>query len=285
MERIDAHLHLWSLDDPAAYPWLGPELGPLYADHTPQMAESELRAGAIDGAILVQAADTLADTRFMLDVARDHDWVLGVVGWVDLCSPKTLEAQLDAWLQAGPLCGVRHLIHDDPREGFLEQPEVAASLALLAKHDIPLEIPDAFPRHLGQALRIAGEHPELRLVIDHLAKPPLASGDAAFHAWRETFTALGRLPQVFTKLSGLHIPGAAYDRRTLRPAFDVALEAFGPQKMMYGGDWPVSKLGGGYLPTQEVLVSLVETLSDDEQGSLWNGTARRVYPHLRPKIG
>ncbi|GAA1496605.1 amidohydrolase family protein [Paeniglutamicibacter kerguelensis] len=285
MERLDAHLHLWQIGDPGAYPWLTPDLGELYADFTPSMAEAELADSAVDGAILVQAADTLADTEFMLGVAAEYDWVLGVVGWVDLCAPQSLEDQLESWRGSGPFCGVRHLVHDDPRADFLERPDVSASLELLAKHDIPLDIPDAFPRHLDQALRVAARHPDLRIVVDHLAKPPLGSSDGAFAAWRDSFTRLAQLPQVFTKLSGLRIPHAGYDVSKLRPAFDVALEAFGPGRMMYGGDWPMTVPAGGYAPTLRVFETLVGTLAVAEQESLWAGTARRVYPNLRSKIG
>lgn len=285
MERIDAHLHLWQLDDPQAYPWLTPELGELYADHLPEEAAGELAENEIDGAILVQAADTLEDTAFMMRAAAEHPWVLGVVGWVDLEQPDVLEGQLETWRQAGPLCGVRHLVHDDPRANFLELPRVTQSLEVLAKNHIPLDVPDAFPRHLDQTIRMARHHPDLILVIDHLAKPPMGADAEAFDLWRETFSSLGALPQVFAKLSGLYVPGGAIEKRMLLPAFEVALESFGPARMMYGGDWPVSKPGGGYGPTRKLLGSLIDTLSADQQAEIWGRTARRVYPNIKLKVG
>lgn len=279
---IDAHLHVWRLPrDPGqgAYRWLTPDLGVLHRDYPAGEAGAELAAAGVGAAVLVQADDTLADTEMMLDVCARHAWAVGVVGWVRLDTPGEAAEQLARWTPNRYFRGVRHLVHDDPRPDFLELAAVRRSLVLLVAADLPLDIPDAFPRHLQQVADLAAAVPDLTVVVDHLGKPPLGDGpgSSAFTAWSEQLRAVARRPRTVAKLSGLRIPGARYDVATLAPAIDVALEAFGADRLMYGGDWPMTVPGGGYGPTLEVLRDYVSRLSPGEQDAIWHGTARRVY--------
>ncbi|MCM0618125.1 amidohydrolase family protein [Paenarthrobacter sp. TYUT067] len=278
---IDSHLHLWTLDTFVTggarhYPWLGPQYGELFRSFGEDEARQTLDAAGVRGAVLVQADDSVADTESMLAVAARNPWVFGVVGWIRLDAPADAAEQLDRFTAQAVFRGVRHLVHDDPRDDFLDLPPVRESLALVARRGLTLDIPDAFPRHLGSAVRLAREMPELTVVLDHLGKPPLAD-PSLMDLWRADFLALGREPNTVAKLSGLHLPGVDYTADALRPLFETALEAFGPGRLMIGGDWPVSTVGAPYGRTLDVLLELVSSLSPSEQDLVLEETAVRTY--------
>lgn len=272
--RIDAHLHLWDLTV-GRYSWLGPQHGALFSSFTAEQARAELDTAGIDSAILVQAEDSTGDTEFLLDTAAKHPWIIGVVGWVPLDDPASAGRELDRLQQNPVFRGVRHLVHDDPRDDFLELPEVRRSLALVAERDLSFDIPDAWPRHLGAVDELAAALPGLTIVVDHLAKPPL--GTPTFASWREQLARVAAHENTVAKVSGLRSPGVAYSTETVRPAWESALEFFGTGRLMYGGDWPMSVPVGGYQPTWGVLAELIGELSPDEQASLLSGTATATY--------
>ncbi|MGJ3191798.1 amidohydrolase family protein [Paenarthrobacter sp. FR1] len=278
---IDTHLHLWTLDTfvtggPRHYSWLGPQHGELFRSFGEDEAHETLDAAGVTGAVLVQADDTVADTESMLAVAERNPWVLGVVGWVRMDTPDQAAEQLDRFSTHSSFKGVRHLVHDDPRDDFLDLPAVRESLALVAQRGLAFDVPDAFPRHLGAVARLARDVPQLTVVLDHLGKPPLADV-VAMDAWRSDFKALGREPNAVAKLSGLHLPGVEYTADSLRPLFEEALAAFGPGRLMIGGDWPVSTLGAPYGRTLDVMLELVSSLSPAEQDAVLEETAIRTY--------
>ena len=274
VELVDAHLHVWDLSV-CRYPWLTPELGELYATYPPELAAEQLAASGITAAVLVQAEDSLAETGYLLSVADRHDWVAGVVGWLPLAEPDRARAALERLAVNPHFRGVRHLVHDDPRADFLDLPEVRASLRRVSAAGYPLDVPDAWPRHLAQAGRVARDVPDLTVVIDHLAKPPLGRPDEA--DWRKELARVGSSPNVVAKVSGLHLPGVPYSVQALRPAWETALEVFGPGRLMFGSDWPISVPHGGYRPTFDVLTALAAELSPTEQALVMSGTARSVY--------
>jgi L-fuconolactonase len=273
MTIIDAHLHLWDLDR-SAYSWITPEHGPLHTTITAERARAELDASGIDRAVLVQAEDSEADTEFMLDVAGRCDWVAGVVGWVRLDDTATTEKQLGRWLAHPAFCGVRHLVHDDPRDEFLALPAVRASLGLLAETGLPFDVPDAWPRHLAATAELAGALPRLTVVVDHLGKPP--SGPT-FGAWRAVLAEVAARPNTVAKVSGLQVRGAEFTVEAVRPAWEAALELFGPDRLIWGSDWPMTLLTAGYAGTWQVMSALIGELTAAEQESLLSGTATRVY--------
>lgn len=272
--RIDAHLHVWDLDR-SDYAWLTPEMGALHATFPPEQARAELDASGIDAAVLVQAEDSERDTELMLDVAGRHPWVVGVVGWVQLDDPVAAEQQLDTWQQHGAFCGVRHLVHDDPRNDFLSLPAVRRTLGLVAQRGLAFDVPDAWPRHLAATGQLAAALPHLRIVVDHLGKPPFGGPDWA--QWRRALADVAAHPGTTAKVSGLQMPGRPFSIDQVRPAWDAALELFGPQRLMWGSDWPLTVLGNGYLSTWQVMSRLISELSYDEQEMLLRGTATSVY--------
>ncbi len=272
---IDSHLHLWKLSE-GAYPWLTPDVGVLHQDFTALQAKVELDRAGVSAAILVQADDTLADTEWLLANARVHPWILGVVGWIQLDDPSRAESQLEQWQHEPFLVGLRHLVHNDPRDNFLSLPAVRQSLSTVAAAGLPFDIPDAFPRHLGAAAELARAVPALTVVVDHLGKPPLTDPDA-YPQWKRELTRCAELPNTVAKLSGLHIPGKGPSQAAIERAVEAALELFGADRLMYGGDWPMSVPTGGYQPTWEVLRGLVAALSAPEQQDILSTTAARTY--------
>jgi L-fuconolactonase len=271
---VDAHLHLWDLAR-GGYAWITPELGPLHTSIPPERARAELAGCGVGQAVLVQAEDTVADTEYMLEVAARSDWVAGVVGWVRLDDPDTAAAQLDRFCADPHFRGVRHLVHDDPRDDFLELPGVRTSLGMLAERSLPYDVPDAWPRHLAATAELAAALPELTVVVDHLGKPP--HGRPEFPEWRAVLADVAARPNTVAKVSGLQVVGTPFTAEVLRPAWDAALELLGPHRLMWGSDWPMTLRTAGYRGTWEVLSGLIDELTPDEQGTILAGTAGRVY--------
>lgn len=271
---VDSHLHLWDLSA-GGYGWLGPQHGELYRTFTPEEASRELASAGVDAAVLVQAEDSEHDTRFLLEIAERFGFVAGVVGWVRLDDPRTAEAQLDGYGGHPAFRGVRHLVHDDPREDFLDLPAVRRSLGLLAERGLPFDVPDAWPRHLPPVARLAADLPELTVVVDHLAKPPRGRGD--YRAWARCLRDVARRPNTVAKVSGLQAVGQPLTSAALRPVWELALEAFGPERLMFGSDWPMTLPHGGYSATWKVVCELAASLSPTEREQFFSGTAGTVY--------
>jgi L-fuconolactonase len=276
---LDAHVHVWDLAV-NSYPWLGPQHGGLYTNFTPDQAAEALAGCGIGAAVLVQAEDSTAETGYLLAVADRAPWVAGVVGWLPLADPRGTAASLEELRRHPRFCGVRHLVHADPRADFLDTAPVRESLRRVAAAGLPFDVPDAFPRHLTQTARLAEDVPELVVVVDHLAKPPL--GRPEMGEWRAQLRRVAAAPNAVAKVSGLRAPGSPYTVEAVRPAWEAALELFGPDRLMFGSDWPVTVPEDGhgpqgYRPTYEVLAALVAELPDGEQRAIMGGTARRVY--------
>lgn len=270
---IDAHQHYW---DPAAvaYPWMDPADAVLHRRYGPEDLAPHLERHGIDGTVLVQSADSDADTDSMLAIATAHHHVWGVVGYVPLEDPDRLVARLDT-LRSEPLfCGVRNLIHDRPDPDWLLLPEVVEGLRRLERADIPFDLVAVIPRHLEVLLRLRDLLPDLRIVIDHFGKPPFGADDD--HPWYGLIMSAAARDGVVAKLSGLY-PTLAGAEADLRPWFDRALELFGPDRLMLGSDWPIAELAGGFDPTWESLIATLEEYDDDTVARLRSGTALDFY--------
>ena len=265
---------MWDLEA-GEYAWLTPAAGALHRSCTPEQAQAELRACGVDGAVLVQAEDSERDTEAMLAVAAAHAWVLGVVGWVDLDRPERAAEQLDRWSSSPPSAASAHLVHDDPRDDLLALPAVRRTLQHVAQRGLPVDVPDAWPRHLRQVADLAAALPELRLVVDHLGKPPY--GSEVWPHWRAALAAVAEHPTTTAKVSGLQVSGEPLTVELVRPAWETALELFGPERLLWGSDWPMTVRSGGYAASVEVAEVLVGELSVSERGRVLGGTAREVY--------
>jgi L-fuconolactonase len=270
---LDAHVHLWDLAvrDQA---WI-PAASPLRRSFGLGDLRSALAGTPVDGVILVQAINDAGETADLISCARDADVVRGVVGWADLRSPG-FAAALSELASTGWLLGLRHqaLAETDPA-GWLRSPGVRRGLVTLESAGLPFDLMIR-PAHVPAALQTVREHPSLQFVLDHLGKPPIASGDLG--PWAAGIRSLAAEPNVACKLSGLQTiasPGWTYAE--LAPYIDVALEAFGPDRLIFGSDWPVSTQAASYRGVCEVARTACSGLSDPERSAVLAGNARAMY--------
>lgn len=271
--RIDSHLHVWERGV-SDYSWLRPD-DQLFDDFPPAMAAIELASSGVDQAILVQADDTTRDTRFLLDAAEQNDWVSAVVGWVPLVDPAAAARQLDGMADRSALRGVREMIHVAAERDYLARREVIESLTDVASHGLALDIPDAWPGHLHAVPSLADALPELTIVLDHLGKPPASAED--FANWRSLLLDCALRPNVVAKFSGLSGYSNAHGRGAARDVLDLALRAFGAERICWGSDWPVSTAFDDYAGTWSGTLELVSELSANEQREVYFGAAARAY--------
>ena len=277
--RIDAHHHVWTLAR-GDYNWLTPDLAPIYRDfHLADLAPN-LSAVGIEGTILVQAAPTEAETMFLLDVAENAEVIRGVVGWTDFDAADGV-ARVDALAARRVLVGLRPMVQDIADDDWLLGPQLAPPLTAMAGHDLVFDAL-VLPRHLPRLLRVVDRHPNLQFVLDHFGKPPLATGDTA--GWKRDIALLAERANIVCKLSGLATE-AARDWRVadLRQAVDHVRACFGPQRMLWGSDWPVVNLAGGYVKWFAAAEALLTDLSADEKAGVFGENAVRIYLSKRGK--
>lgn len=270
MGRVDAHLHIWK--DPSGYEWLSSALEPIDREIPVDEARTASRRFGCEAAVLVQAADTAADTDFLLGLAEQHDWILGAVGWVPITEPDGARAHL-AELSGRPLVGIRALIHDQPDALLLDADPVRASLRVVAEHGLTFDVPDAYPLQLPAATRLAGDLPELTVVLDHMGKPPSEDSDE----WVKAMRDFAVLPNTVAKLSGLHHGGRALSESVQRETWNLALDIFGAERLMLGSDFPMPLLGDGIETLADTIERMLESLAPVEREAIEQGTATRVY--------
>jgi L-fuconolactonase len=267
---VDAHHHLW---DPAraSYPWMTDEVAAIRRPFLVVDLAPVLRESGVAGSVVVQARMDLDETRELLELAAGSDLVLGVVGWVDLADPDVGAVLRE--LSHPRLVGIRHQVHDEPDAGWLLRPEVQRGLRAVADAGLVYDLL-VRTRELPAARETVARNPELAFVVDHLAKPPVASGDAA--AWAEQLAAISELPNVSCKLSGLvtEADWKGWTAAGLTPYLRRALTWFGADRCLFGSDWPVCLLAASYA---DVLALVRDALRADERAAVLAGTAARVY--------
>ncbi len=272
--RVDAHQHFWRVSR-GDYGWLTAEATPrLYRDYLPDDLAPLLGQGRIDRTVLVQAAETVAETEFLLGLAEVTPFVGGVVGWVDFADPGAPDeiARL-----AGDPClkGLRPMLQDLADADWILREDVQPAIRATAAHDLTF---DALikPPQLPAIRRLLERHPELRVAVDHGAKPQIAAGGT--DGWAEHMRAIGRDSAALCKLSGLATEAApGWTAETLRPYVDVLLEAFGPERLMFGSDWPVLTENGDYVGWLAAAATLTAELSEADRAQVFGGTAARFY--------
>lgn len=273
--QIDAHQHYWN---PARgdYGWLTPDLAPLYRTFgPPELAPLRERAG-VSRTVVVQAAPTVEETRYLLGLAREEDSIAGVVGWVPMLDADA--PALIAELGREPkFKGVRPMLQDLPDDEWIANPALKPAVDALIAHDLAFDAL-IFTRHVEALETFIKRFAQLRVVIDHGAKPPIRDGGAGWQAWAEGITRLAQLPHVHCKLSGLATEAAqGWTETTLRPYVDHLLAAFGPKRLMWGSDWPVLNLNGDYLLWHSIAAQLLASLSDAERDAVFGGNAAAFY--------
>jgi L-fuconolactonase len=277
MTAIDSHHHFWD-PDRAVYPWMTDDVAPIRRAFGPADLRPLVAALGIDRTILVQTRSSTDETAEFLATAAAEQFIGGVVGWVDLTDPAVAD-EIDR-LRAGPggdrLVGIRHQVHDEPDPAWLNRPEVRRGLRAVAAAGLVYDLL-VRPRELPAALDLARALPDLRFVVDHIAKPPIAS--RLLEPWADRLRRLAALPNVSCKVSGM-VTEADWNSWTsadLRPYVEVVVGAFGPQRLLFGSDWPVCLLAASYGRVVEATGELLAGLSDNERARIFGGTAMEVY--------
>ncbi len=271
--RIDAHQHFWRFD-PARDAWITADMGVLQRDYLPADLAPQLAAAGIDGCVAVQADQSVEETDFLLGLAAEHAFIRGVVGWVDLRAADITRA-LAEWSGNARLKGFRHIAQAEP-DDFLVRDDVVRGIQTIGRHGYTYDIL-IYPAQLAAAAQLAARCPNVRLVLDHCAKPPVASG--AHSEWEAGLRALARHDNVWCKLSGLVTEArwANWTEAELTPYMDVALEAFGADRLMFGSDWPVCRLAAEYQRVVDSVAHWADRLTSAERARIFGGTAIAVY--------
>jgi L-fuconolactonase len=272
--QVDAHQHFW-IYHPDEYGWIDESMSPLRRDFLPQDLELELNSSGFRGSVVVQARQTLEETRWLLELAERSPSILGVVGWVDLRSPD-VRSQLKTFAQSPKLVGVRHVVQAEPDDRFLLQPDFLRGISALEEFDLAYDIL-IYTNHLPVAAEFVERFPRQRFVLDHLAKPPIKSGE--IDLWAEGIRRLAAFPNVCAKLSGL-VTEADWQKwkpADIAPYLDVAFTAFGPERLMIGSDWPVCLVAAPYARAVAVVKDYIAKLKPESRDAVMGGNAMRFW--------
>ena len=273
-QMIDTHQHLWKPSE-RRYEWLDAVGSPLNADFGPGDVEADVAAAGITGTVLVQAADSYEDTFYMLSVASRVPVVRAVVGWVPLDRAAEAEAALDSYATT-VVCGIRVLNHNYPDPLWLLRDDVAVGVGLLAPRGLSLDVVSVAPEHLAMIVKLAARHPDLTIVLDHLAKPDIAGH--GWEPWASLIAEVAAQPNVSVKISGLNIAsGPEWTWRDWLPYVDHAVEQFGSGRVMLGSDWPVSTLAGDFGGVWLAQRQVIAHLTPDQQDDILYRSALRAY--------
>jgi L-fuconolactonase len=274
MFKIDAHHHLWKFD-PKEYGWIDENMQALRRDFLPADLHAVLTAAGITASVAVQARQTVEETRWLLELAGQNDFMKGVVGWVPLADPKA-GAVIDEFAANPKLRGVRHVLQDEPDENHILRADFNRGIRELARHKLTYDIL-IFERHLPQTIRFVDQYPKQIFVVDHLAKPRVKY--KAISPWREHMQELAKRDNVYCKISGLATEAdhKNWTEAQLDPYIDAVLSAFGPRRVMFGSDWPVCLLAVSYGRWVDIAGRATAKLSTHEQQRFWSGTAVEAY--------
>jgi L-fuconolactonase len=271
---IDSHQHFWQ-PGRFDYPWMNSSLGVLYRDYLPDQLEPILAQNGVSKTVLVQASNSMEESRWLLQLAADYPFIAGVVGWVDLMADD-VDRQLDELTALPKFKGVRHLVESEHADDWLVQPQVLRGLKRLSTYGVSYDLL-VHTRHLKHIQKVVDACPGLKLVIDHMGKPPIASGE--IETWRQELRQVAANEQINCKLSGLVTEAnwTSWTTSDLRPYVDCALELFGSSRLLFGSDHPVCLLAASYERVLECFRELLNELSGDEQVKIFGGNAAQFY--------
>jgi L-fuconolactonase len=277
MSRVDAHHHIWDLNVREQTWMVGPELDPIRRNFSIDDLLPQAEAADVTATVLVQTVGLVDETVEFLQVAASNDLVAGVVGWVDLtyADVSSTLAELLERPDGLYLKGIRHQVHDEPDVDWLLRPDVQRGLSAVADAGLVYDLLTK-PPHLPAAVETARALPELSFVVDHISKPVIGE---ALDPWAADLRRLAALPNVTCKLSGMvtEAPWDTWKPTDLQPYADVVLDAFGPDRVMFGSDWPVCLLAATYADVVETAETLTTTLTSTERASVFTTTATRTY--------
>ena len=281
MTTLDSHQHFWKYDSSDDFLWITENMAVIRRDFLPEDLAPELAANGIDRSIAVQASQSEDDTKFLLDLAATHDSIAGVVGWVDLCAANARE-RLREFSRHKKLRGIRHLVQSEPDDRFMLRKDFLRGLACLNEFGLTYDIL-IYPKQLPAAVELVRLMPDQPFVVDHIAKPLVKVRE--IDSWSRHMRALAAGPNVFCKVSGM-IAEADWKRwrpEDFTPYLDVVLDAFGPERLMFGSDWPVCLIAGTYRQVKQLVEGYIAQRSGAEQDkrslaqAIFGGTAARFY--------
>lgn len=271
---IDSHQHFWHYK-PAKHAWIDDNMAVIRKDFMPSDLEVVYQENGIDGCVAVEADQTLAETDFLLKLASEHDFIKGVVGWVDLRN-NTIETTLEIYSQHQKLKGFRHVVQGEADHNFLLRPQFMMGISLLKKFNFTYDIL-ILPHQLGAALEFVKQFPNQKFVIDHIAKPYIKDG--FYDGWAVLMKEIAKHDNVSCKVSGM-ITEADYKLWTpeqIKPYMELVLEAFGPERLLFGSDWPVCLVAGNYSKVKRVVTDFISELSANEQAQIMGRNAINFY--------
>lgn len=271
---IDAHQHFWTYDA-NRHDWIKDHMKVIRRDFLPADLEPVFNAHQIHGCVAVQADQTMEETQFLLELAKTHEWILGVVGWIDL-KADDLPEQLERLSRHPALKGFRHIVQAEPDPMFLMRPEVLRGIKAIGREGYSYDIL-VFPHQLGAVLNLLEACPDQVFVIDHLAKPYIKDG--WIKGWELMMHAIARYPNVYLKVSGLvtEASWAQWTKDDILPYLEVARDAFGPQRLMYGSDWPVCLLAASYGEVLSLAGELTQSWEKADSADFWYRNASNAY--------
>lgn len=272
--KIDTHQHFWKYSK-EQYPWIGKGMEVLAQDRLPPDLNPLLDANGIEGTVAVQARQVVEETEALLAMAKEYDFIRGVVGWVDLRSPD-VEAQLERFKDRTKLVGVRHVVQDEPDDLFVLREDFMRGIGKLKAYDLVYDIL-IFPHQLAATIELVRRFPDQVFILDHMAKPNIK--DEQISPWESDIKKLASFENVSCKLSGI-VTEADWHNWTVegfRPYMEVVLEAFGAERLTIGSDWPVCTLAGQYGSVVSIAADFIAQLSDNEQKAIWEGNPERIY--------
>lgn len=273
--KIDSHHHLWAIND-TDYVWMREEHAAIHRNFLSADLDAVLDESGIDGSVAVQARQMAVETDFLLETADTNPRVKAVVGWVALCENGG-EPGLERHAAHPKLAGVRHVVHDEPDDDFILRPDFNTGIRNLAKYGLVYDIL-IFWKHLPQTIAFVDRHPDQPFVVDHIAKPRIVVGNFDTE-WADGIRELAKRPQVSCKVSGMltEVRGATWDLDLLRPYFETVYEAFGPERVMFGSDWPVSLIRSSHAGWTRICEDLTKSMGAEEKAAFWGGNAARIY--------
>ncbi|EOZ95430.1 L-fuconolactone hydrolase [Indibacter alkaliphilus LW1] len=271
--RIDAHQHFWKFD-PIRDSWIGDSMKAIQKDFLPKDLKPELDKRWLDGCIAVQADESLQETEFLLQMAKENPWIEGVVGWINL-EGKDLDVQLEKYSEENKLVGFRKILQSLPPIA-LENPGFLKGISKLSKFDFTYDIL-IFPNHLDQAFQLAKKYPDQRFIIDHLAKPEIKN--AEFGNWSRKISLFSDLENVYCKVSGMVTEADWQEWKTshFHPYLEKVTETFGTKRLVFGSDWPVCLVAASYTEVYDIASVFFSSFSKTEQNDIFGENACRFY--------
>jgi L-fuconolactonase len=274
MTRIDSHHHFWKYD-PAEYSWISESMSILRQDYLPELLREEAHAGGVSGVVSVQARQSVEETEWLVKFAQQYDIVRGVVGWAPLAEDG-VQALLESWTHFGWLKSVRHVVQDEP-VGFFDASDFNRGVDHLRRYDLAYDIL-IYARQLPETIAFVDRHPNVRFVLDHIAKPTIEKSKFD-DEWGKNLRELAKRENVACKFSGVatEVRDESWDVQLVQPYWDVTWDAFGPDRLMFGSDWPVCLLKTSCARWVQTCENLVSRCSKDEQANFWHLTASNWY--------